>query len=58
MEAGPPTHWLARSQWHLCWLVHDPEDARHREALLASLDEGESDEERPGIAAALRELVG
>ena len=57
MEAGPPADWLPRSQWHLCWLVHDKEDAVHREGLRAALDEGESDEERPGVASALWELV-
>ncbi len=52
----PPRHWLPRSQWHLCWLLHDPGDAGHRQAFVAALDEGRSDTERPGVAATLREL--
>jgi len=56
IEAGPPEPWLPRSQWHLCWLVYK-EDAVHRAGLRAALDEGEGDEERPGVAAAIRELV-
>ncbi|MCP4657867.1 MAG: hypothetical protein GY856_20865 [bacterium] len=52
----PPAPWLPRSQWHLCWLLHDPDDADHRRALDEALGEGLGDAERPQIAAHLREL--
>ncbi|MCP4661862.1 MAG: hypothetical protein GY856_41190, partial [bacterium] len=52
----PPAHWLPRSQWHLCWLLHDPNDAGHRRALDETLGEGLADAELPRIAAHLREL--
>lgn len=51
-----PEHWLSRSQWHLCCLLHDPEDEDHRRGLDEALRAGLGDEERPGIAALLREL--
>jgi len=52
----PPAHWLPRSQWHLCWLLHDPDDAGHRQALDDALREGLADDERPQIAEHLRSL--
>ncbi len=55
-QAEPPEHWLPRSLWHLCWLLHDPEDDGHRQAFDAALDEGAGDAERPGVAEALRRL--
>ncbi|MCP4657865.1 MAG: hypothetical protein GY856_20855 [bacterium] len=56
LAAEPPDHWLPRSQWHLCWLLHNPDDAGHRQALAEALREGLGDEERPGVAEALRTL--
>ncbi|MCP4655217.1 MAG: NACHT domain-containing protein [bacterium] len=51
-----PEHWLPRSQWHLCWLLHDLEDEDHRYGLDEALRSGLEDEERPEIAVMLREL--
>ncbi len=56
LGGAPPSHWLPRSQWHLCWLLHDPDDAGHRQALDDALREGLADDERPQIAAHLRSL--
>jgi predicted MPP superfamily phosphohydrolase len=53
----PPEHWLPRSQWHLCWLLHDDADAVHRRGLDEALREGMRDAARPGVAVALRELI-
>ncbi len=53
----PPLHWLPRSQWHLCWLLHDPSDGVHRRGLDQALEEGLADAERPGVASALQELL-
>ncbi len=55
-EADPSRHWLPRSQWHLCWLLHNPADAGHRRGFDEALDKGRGDAERPGVAAALQEL--
>ncbi len=56
LAGTPPDDWLPRSQWHLCWLLHDPEDAGHRRALDEALCEGLGDEGRPGLAAELQKL--
>lgn len=55
---GPaPEHWLPRSQWHLCWLLDDPDDSAHRKALDEALDEGlAGGKDDALIAGALREL--
>jgi len=58
----PPEHWMPRSQWHLAWMLHysqattDPKYKEHHRALDEALEEGLTDEERPGLAEALREL--
>ncbi len=52
-----PDHWFPRSQWHLCYLLHNPDDPEHQEGYRQALAEGESDKERPGLAGILRELV-
>ncbi len=57
LGGDPPAHWLPRSQWHLCWLLYDDGDEAHRRGLDTALDEGLGDGERPGAAAALRELL-
>lgn len=36
----PPMHWWPRLHWHMCWLVHDPEDSAHRAEVRFALDEG------------------
>ncbi|MEM6455481.1 MAG: metallophosphoesterase, partial [Acidobacteriota bacterium] len=46
IEAGPPEHWLPRSQWHCCHLLHKKDDPEHRAALEAALREGLDDPER------------
>lgn len=56
LKADPPTHWMPRAQWHLCWLLHDPDDPHHRQALDTALEEGLADPDRPGLAEALREI--
>lgn len=58
LAARPPTHWLPRTQWHLCWLLHNPESAEHRAAFNAAIEEGRSDTELPGVAEALVEDLG
>ncbi len=57
LNAEPPEHWLPRSQWHLCWLLHDRENEDHREALDEALEEGLADEDRPGVAASLQAVL-
>lgn len=57
LGGDPPSHWLPRSQWHLCWLLYDDDDEAHRRGLDEALDEGLKDEQRPGAAAALRKLL-
>lgn len=57
LGGDPPDDWLPRSQWHLCWLLHDPEDAVHRRGLDEALDEWLGDAERPGVAEELRKLI-
>ena len=52
-----PEHWLPRSQWHLCYLLHDPDDDAHRRALDAAVDEGLKDAEQPWVAEELRKLI-
>ncbi len=54
----PPVEWLPRSQWHLCWLLHDPADDAHREALNEALDEGLGDKAHPGVAELTRACFG
>lgn len=56
LKADPPTHWMPRTQWHLCWLLHDPDDPHHRQALDTALEEGLADPDRPGLAEAMCEL--
>jgi predicted MPP superfamily phosphohydrolase len=58
LAAPPPAHWLPRSQWHLCWLLHQPESAEHRAAINAAFAEGREDAELPGVAKALVEDLG
>ena len=57
LSAEPPNHWLLRSQWHLCWLLHNRADSDHRRALEEALEEGLTDEGRPGVAASLRSTL-
>ena len=57
LGGDPPSHWLPRSQWHLCWLLYDSNDDAHRSGLMAALDEGLVDEERPLAAAAMKEMI-
>ncbi|MCP4664563.1 MAG: hypothetical protein GY856_54960 [bacterium] len=57
LKGPPPAHWLPRSQWHLCWLLYEPEDEDHNRKFDEALAEGMGDVERPGVASALRELV-
>lgn len=53
-----PEHWSPRAQWHLCWLLADPDDAVHREGLAEALREGWDDAARPGMAREMWELFG
>lgn len=55
---GPPEHWLPRAHWHLCWLTYDPDDGEHQRALREAVSEGQEDEERPGLAQAMAEVLG
>ncbi len=57
LSGDPPGHWLPRSQWHLCWLLDDPEDEDHRRGLRESLSEGESDADRPGLSSELGSVL-
>lgn len=54
----PPAHWLPRTQWDLCWMLHDPEDAKQRAAFDAAIEEGRHDPDFPGVADALWEDLG
>jgi predicted MPP superfamily phosphohydrolase len=54
----PPTHWLPRAHWHLCWLSYDPALTGHLQGLDEALEEGEADTALPGYAAAFREILG
>ncbi|MCP4657661.1 MAG: hypothetical protein GY856_19820, partial [bacterium] len=56
LGGDPPVHWLPRSQWHLCWLLCDPDDADHLSGLDDALREGLEDVERPDVARELRRL--
>ncbi len=58
LRGRPPAHWLPRSQWHLCWLLHDPEDRDHRTGLAEALAEGSADALHAGVAAGLQRLFG
>ena len=56
--AAPPTHWLPRAQWHLCYLLATPNDSEHKRALFAAVDEGLEDTAWPEYAATLARLIG
>jgi hypothetical protein len=56
IDAAPPAHWLPRSQYHLCWLLYDPENETHHRALQQALGEGLEDQARPTIAERLGAL--
>lgn len=60
MEAGPPTHWLPRGQWHLCWLLHDPSDVEHQLPFNSALREGlaDTDPGRQAWAVAIQQTIG
>lgn len=58
LAGPPPPHWLPRTQWHLCWLLHDPKSAAHRVAFNAAIEEGRTDPELPGVTEALVEDLG
>ncbi|HEX4953489.1 MAG TPA: metallophosphoesterase [Thermoanaerobaculia bacterium] len=55
LSGPPPANWLPRSQWHLCWLLHDNTNAQHRKALDDALAEGLASDQ-PYVAEALREI--
>jgi predicted MPP superfamily phosphohydrolase/energy-coupling factor transporter ATP-binding protein EcfA2 len=50
LSGDPPSHWLARAQWHQCWLAYDREDEAAKAGLEAALAAGRSDPELPGYA--------
>lgn len=50
LSGAPPRHWLARAHWHLCWLIHDPNNAAHRDGYREALAAGRNDPELPGYA--------
>ncbi|MCY0988103.1 NACHT domain-containing protein [Nannocystis sp. ILAH1] len=58
LGGAPPVHWWPRVQWHLCWLLHVPEDTSHRRAFANALAEGESDALYGGLARAFRAALG
>lgn len=60
MKAGPPAHWLPRSQWHLCWLLHDPSALEHQRAFNGALREGlaDIDDSRRFWAVTLERVIG
>ncbi len=58
LGGSPPAHWLPRTQWHLCWLLYEPESTEHRAAFDAAIEEGRGDAELPGVAEALVEDLG
>jgi hypothetical protein len=60
MKAGPPAHWLPRAQWHLCWLLHDNQDAEHQRAFNEALREGLADTDigRHAVAETLEQVIG
>lgn len=53
----PPDHWLPRSQWYFCWWLYQPESDEFRGAFYQALEEGMSDPEHPGLAAAIRAVA-
>lgn len=57
-DAGPGEHWLVRSQWHLCKLTEDSTSEEDQAALRAALRDGRRDEELPGYAERLGEILG
>jgi len=60
MKAGPPAHWLPRAQWHLCWLLAEPENETHQQAFNEALREGlaDSDLGRHALAEELEAVIG
>jgi len=56
LGGSPPAHWLPRSQWHLSWLLHDPDNDLYRRGLDKALEEGLGDAERLQVAEALQSL--
>jgi hypothetical protein len=56
LSGSPPADWLARSQWHLCWLLEDSEAADHRRGLRAALAEGLSEAGSSDLASELSSL--
>ena len=57
MAAPAPDHWLPRSQWHLCWLLHDAQDPHHSKGYAEAIEVGRKDGELPGYAAAMAQYV-
>jgi predicted MPP superfamily phosphohydrolase len=57
-ETEAPTHWLPRSQWHLCWLTYDAAAEAHQQGLAEALREGLGDATRPGVASTWQQVLG
>jgi hypothetical protein len=57
LAGSPPAHWLPRSQWHFCWWLYQPENVEYRGGFHEALEEGMSDSEHPGLAAAIRAVA-
>ncbi len=53
----PPSDWLPRAHWHLCWLLHDQAEPVHRRGLKAAMAEGVANIERACLAKAMRERL-
>ncbi|WP_428267495.1 NACHT domain-containing protein [Haliangium sp.] len=52
--SGPaPTHWLPRAHWHLCWLLHTPEQDEHLRGYADALALGRGDQAYPDHAIAM-----